>query len=501
MAQTKEELLKYFASLDVARLQKLQNYSKLLIIPEEDLLSNATMSQMVQKAHSLADSLFPEWTDRSESDFGEFLVELFAIFSEKDFWYLNAFANESILRKMRSYSNAFSKASSMGYQAITCKSASASFNVQFVAGPAATYHRGDLLVSVGDRKFTNWDEFSLPVNAASTTKQITLHEGTLYAEDFMFSGYSVLVRKENIDINSISVVIDNITYTRVNNFGFSSPESTHYLVIPEEDGSVGIFFGDGTYGIKPPIGKAIHVEYRKSSGADGNLSVQTASVLDSLASRSATSVTMLTASTGGTDADTFAAIREKAPTYFATKRAVINEEIAEKTLNNFPFVHKSKVKVMGRQVSYMVIPTSGNAELNSSELSTLNTEFAPYVMGGYEANHANNQYVNLLTALGATKFIVDAIVAPGYDMASIRSGILQVVSDVTNPLVRAEYGVGITKSGLDILIRSSVAGVQNCTFKKLSGSTESIIPEVVLGELEIFSTIDTSKVEVRLNVV
>ena len=33
MAQTKEELLKYFASLDVARLQKLQNYSKLLIIP------------------------------------------------------------------------------------------------------------------------------------------------------------------------------------------------------------------------------------------------------------------------------------------------------------------------------------------------------------------------------------------------------------------------------------------------------------------------------------
>jgi hypothetical protein len=39
------------------------------------------------------------------------------------------------------------------------------------------------------------------------------------------------------------------------------------------------------------------------------------------------------------------------------------------------------------------------------------------------------------------------------------------------------------------------------SFKKLSGSSESIIPEVSLGELEIFSTIDTSKVEVRLNVV
>lgn len=72
MAQTKEELLKYFASLDVARLQKLQNYSKLLIIPEEDLLSNATMSQMVQKAHSLADSLFPNGLTAANRTSGSF---------------------------------------------------------------------------------------------------------------------------------------------------------------------------------------------------------------------------------------------------------------------------------------------------------------------------------------------------------------------------------------------------------------------------------------------
>ena len=82
-ANTKEQLLAYFKTLDVATLERLQKYSKLLIIPDEDLLVNATMSQMVEKAHSLADTLFPEWTDRSKSDFGEFLVELFALFSEK----------------------------------------------------------------------------------------------------------------------------------------------------------------------------------------------------------------------------------------------------------------------------------------------------------------------------------------------------------------------------------------------------------------------------------
>ena len=75
MATSKEQLLQYFRGLDISTLEKLQKYSKMLIIPDEDLLVNATMSQMVEKAHSLADSLFPEWTDRSKSDFGEFLVE------------------------------------------------------------------------------------------------------------------------------------------------------------------------------------------------------------------------------------------------------------------------------------------------------------------------------------------------------------------------------------------------------------------------------------------
>ena len=148
MATTKEQLLQYFKGLDIATLEKLQKYSNLLIIPDEDLLVNATMSQMVDKAHSLADSLFPEWTDRSKSDFGEFLVELFALFSEKDFWYINAFANEGILRKMRSYSNAFSKASSMGYQPITCKGAESNFNVTFSAGEDTSYEKGDLVIDV-----------------------------------------------------------------------------------------------------------------------------------------------------------------------------------------------------------------------------------------------------------------------------------------------------------------------------------------------------------------
>ena len=154
MAVTKDSLLQYFKTLDVSVLQRLQKYAQLLIIPDEDLLVNATMSQMVDKAHSLADALFPTWTDRSKSDFGEFLVELFALYSEKDFWYINALANESILRKMRSYGNAFSKASTMGYKVTLCKGSSADFSVTFSAGELVTYQRGDLVVKVNNMENT-----------------------------------------------------------------------------------------------------------------------------------------------------------------------------------------------------------------------------------------------------------------------------------------------------------------------------------------------------------
>ena len=185
MADNKETLLAYFSGLPLSTLQKLRRYSELLIIPEEDLLTNATMIQMVDKAHLLADSLFPEWTDRSKSDFGEFLVELFALFSEKDFWYINAFANESILRKAHSYSNVFAQVSALGYTPTLCKGATATFSLTFAAGNAATYKRGDLTVMVGDIPFTNDEDFNVP--AEETTLTLLLHAGTFTSEDITFN--------------------------------------------------------------------------------------------------------------------------------------------------------------------------------------------------------------------------------------------------------------------------------------------------------------------------
>ena len=499
----KEQLLQYFAKLGVSTLEKLKKYSELLIIPDEDLLVNATMSQMVSKAHNLADSLFPEWTDRSKSDFGKFLVELFALFSEKDFWYINAFANEGILRKMRSYSNAFSKAMSLGYYPVTCRGAVCDFIVSFEAGKPLKYGRGDLVVDVNGTKFTNDESFDVEDSSIEKVLTLTLHEGTHIAEDITFNGYNVLIRKKNIDIDSIIVTIDNVTYTRVKNFGFSHSDSNHFMVLPDEDGSCVIYFGSNGFGVQPSIGKTIRVEYRICNGTNGNLDISLANINDSLEERAATDVSMITVAKGGTYAETLTSIKEKTPIHFNTKRAAINENVAQEILNSFSFVHKSKVNVIGREVVYRVIPTSGYLEPTDSELSVIEKEFTPCIMMGYNSVYTINSYRNLIFVANpsATKIILDVIVLSGYDVATIESSLRQVMDDITNPLVSAEYGGSFKKTDVDIIMRSRVPGVQSVTFKLLIGSTEQIMRDVTLGETEIFRRINQDDLIVRTNAV
>jgi hypothetical protein len=502
MAQTKEQLIEYFNSLDLSTLQKLQRYSQFLIIPEEDLLTNVTMIQMVDKANSLADSLFPQWTDRSKSDFGMFLVELMALFSEKDFWYINAFANESILRKMRSYSNAFSRASSMGYIPTTCKGASATFSLQFVAGEEVTYERGDVTIAVGGIEFTNDEAFTVEISSAELSKQVILKEGTHIAEDVTYNGHNIFLSKKNIDIDSIYVIIDNIRYTRVNNFGRSSSDSPHYIALPEENGEVTIYFGSDGYGLTPATGKLIRVGYRTTIGSKGNMDTNVAVVHDSLPERPILSALMVTPALNGADPEPLSAIKEKAPLYFGTKRAAINEKVAEQILKGFSFVHQAKVVLSGREVIYYVIPKGVSDNLTVSEIAILAEDFHPTLMAGYVGRYVDNNYVNLLEkiSLTATKVVVEVIVAYGTNMSTVTEGVTRVIQDFTNPRINAKYGGNFIKANVEMAIRTSLTGIQSVAFKYFDG-TEKILPDVYLSETEIFRTTPSEAITVRVNAI
>jgi hypothetical protein len=502
MDQTKEELLAYFQTQDLATLQKLQKYSQQIIIPEEDLLVNVTMTQMLNKAHQLADTLFPEWTDRSKSDFGEFLVELFALNSEKDFWYINAFANEGILRKMRSYSNAFSKAITMGYTPTILKSSTANFSVIFAAGEETLYQRGDLVITVGGTPFTNDEEFTIPQSAEAFTLPISLKQGEHNQEDYTFNGFSAYIRRDGVDMESVLVVIDNIQYSRVKTFGNSGPSSTHYMILPEEDGSLSVFFGNNTLGVSPTVGKSIQLYYRKCLGTLGNIPIGACTVSESSASRPAQTATMLSAATGGTTPEPLSSIKEKAPLFFGNRRSAINEVTSQNILNSLPFIKRSKVITQNKYVIFRAIPVSGDANPSLAELAVIEEEFNPYVMLGFEASYSANSYVDLITAANpaATSLVVDVLIYKGYNSSIIENSVREILSDLTNPLVAADYGGSFKRSDVDIKIRLATKGVQVTTFKLVVGGLEVLMSDVTLAEYQIFSKINQANVIVRTNV-
>ena len=177
--------------------------------------------------------------------------------------------------------------------------------------------------------------------------------------------------------------------------------------------------------------------------------------------------------------------------------------MSQDIINSFSFVHKSKVSIIGREVVYRIIPTSGYLEPTNSELQTIKDEFHPCLMAGYVGTYATNTYRNIITSANAsaTKMILDVIVLSGYNLDSVESSLRQIMDDITNPLISADYGGSFSKTDTDILMRSSVPGVQSVTFKIQVGTQEQVMPDVALEETEIFRSINQDDLTIRTNVI
>lgn len=491
----KESILALLGQKDLSTLQKLVNYSDLFIIPEDDLCVNVTMSQMVNKAHSLADRYFPEWTDRSKSDFGEFLVELIALFSEKDFWYINAFANESLIRKTRSYSNTFVKSAQLGYKPNLGKGAKISLSITVPAGGSFTYDIGTIIVELNGKEYLNLEPIVVSTTSISTVTA-TFIEGSYKKEDVLFNGSNVLISKQNIDVDTVRVFIEGVEFTKVNNFGESVSDSNHFVVLPEDSGYVSIFFGSNGYGSEVLLGTAIHVEYVETSGVvlntTGDVSVRVSPNV-----RPVTSASYVSNIVDGGIIEDINSIKEKAPLYFGHRNSGINVPLTENILKGFDFILKAKANVFYRNVEYSCIPKDGSDNLTVDEQSFLASNFHPLLMLGYNGIYRNNNYIDLIGASGTTSIALEVYISKGYDTLAATEVVKQVITDYTSPLILAEYGKGFSKSTVDSLIKAKGYGVQNIIWKK---ADNSILPDLSIGEFDIFKPIDLTKVNISIYV-
>lgn len=471
MAYTKEELLEKLSYLPTDTLDKLFNYSQNILIPEEDLLVDVTMQQMMQKSFELADTYFPEWTDRSIADFGRFLVELFAVFSEKDFYYINGYANENLLAKMSIYSDAFMRSVELGYYPNVCRSSKATFKLEFAASVAAfTLPRGSVIIDVVGTPYSFTNLLPIAVPASPTTNSfvtVELNEGKIITETFQFNGFSVYVSKSGIDTESLVTTIGEATWTRVRTFGQASATSKHYVAIPEDDGSIRVFFGDEGYGKRPEPNEGITISYLRCAGtlADG---LSGSATINSYPNEvDMMSVALLGSTTSGQDPDTLADLKNKARNYFFNNQTLNNQFVVKSWLLSQYEVKKAYVKIVNNQVYFKVVPAI-TTSTEATIIALLGERMQPIITGGYFAQPEVTDYVPVNTVELQVFFL------QGFNTSINVEKVRNLVSDYTNPYTLSNYGRGFNKSELEILLKSKVEGLQNVIFISINGSLADV---------------------------
>ena len=470
MPLTKPQILSHLATLDLNTLQKLYDYSAFIIIPDKDLLTNVTMREIVAKAYALAQNDFPEWTDRSEADFGVFLVELMGLFSEKDFWYINAFANQAILSRCTVYSIAFIRAVELGGRPDIIQSSSGQFSVTFGPGAAYTYLPGTIIFTLPDgTTFTNTISYVLALSGVPVIQSLTFYEGVYFSESFNFDGQSVNIRRTGVVPGTVEVSVNGTPWNRVEIFGQSGPTSTDYMVLPEDNDTAIIVFGEDGYGLKPNVNDLITVKYLTCKGADGNVAIQTATVTADSVSRPITAVTMTAENADGKDAPTLASLVNYTLNYFNYRKAVLNEDSAKVWLDEQAETTQQNTAMQGSILYFTFTGATGGAPTNPERVAVL-LRITPLVGNGFTVTYVAP------TLIPITDLTLDYYYLQGADTAAMEADIRQRLQDYCNPAVRAEFGQSFDLATIGLEIIANVTALQNLVFTVVNGAAAADVP-------------------------
>ena len=300
-------LLNEFSRFDDETLKKLITIGDSILSPMNTELTSADFSSMLDevfKSNGLAERYFPEWQDRSKSDFGRFLVELFALFSDKDFFYINHYSREAFVGVADLYRSVFHKALQQGFNPPSNVSATGDVELIFSPGSEEFVPRGSIILgidSVSSLVYTN-EEFTIPASTIDQNITVSFSHGKLGREQLFFDGYSLVIDIPNIVTNSIQLTIAGTTWEETDSFINGNSSSKHFMVFYDEEGKAEILFGKkDELGSVPEEGVLCDIEFLTGGGYIGDIEADTINlIVNSQTNRNLLSYTQFPM-TGGND--------------------------------------------------------------------------------------------------------------------------------------------------------------------------------------------------------
>ena len=284
-------------------------------------------------ALEFAETIAPEWTDRSEADVGVTITEQTAFMSDNLAYYQDRCANECLWNSATQRRSVIEQASLVGYSLRS--TISASVDLTIVTSGVGTLPVGAQIQSIpddGSSPFTFELEEEFESTGADTYTEIPALEGKSDSEVLGSSlgtaGQSFGIAAYPIAQNpggdsSLSIWVSEggpaIEWTLVNNFYLSTATDLHYTLEISEYDIGTITFGDGVNGKIPSSGTDnIVAEYRIGGGKNANYITEN-SITSLLGSYSfVTSITNPDQPTGGRDKETINEAKEDAPQFVAS---------------------------------------------------------------------------------------------------------------------------------------------------------------------------------------
>lgn len=464
------ELQQIVSNYPLTVLEKLNTIATTILTPLDGELTSVDFAGMINqvfKEGGLADRYYPTWTDRSSSDFGRFLVELFALFSDKDMFYINHFSKESFLGVAEEYRSVFHKALNLGYNPPSRVSARGNVELIFSAGQQEVVPRGTILLGLSqmnDMVYTN-EEFTIPQSTIDTNVLVNFVHGKIFNTQGAFDGNTIFVDTKGISTGSVRLIIDDVEWTLVNNFLDTNSSDKHFMVVHDEEGKAEILFAPKGRGARPSVGKAYFIEFIVGGGYVGDISDNTLDmVVTNGTTRNLIGFTQF-AMVGGMDNYDLETLRQIVIGKRRHQNRVVTPEDAQYFLKEFSFVKKVKAEAVLGFLYLYILPASGG-QLSSSQrslivdrINSVNDDERKLLMG-YNMTVSSPVYVPI-------KMVITAYLSPNSVVLTMKPRILQILREKLDPLKNGEFGEGVNRGQIISYILQRLSGITNITFDTL----------------------------------
>ena len=249
-----------------------------MAFPESLDYTDKDFDALRERVFTLIESVFPTWTDRNKTNFGNIMVDAFAFIGDVLTFYQDAQAGESRIITATQRRSVIALARLISYQLQGQTAATAAVTLELSRVPD-----GDVLIEAGTvlrtLDVTAPEKFLLlaDVSVAAGTDPPE-GEGTAEHSEAQQDITSATGLKDQQAILSFTPYLDESaapstttqgTFTEVDNFLESGPNDAHFVVTVDQNDRATVRFGDGVNGAIP-VG-TITTDYKTGGGPDGNV--------------------------------------------------------------------------------------------------------------------------------------------------------------------------------------------------------------------------------------